>query len=229
MKTIESFEPTKRFSDRVTDYVKYRPSYPMKIIEALIDYFHISPTSIVADIGSGTGIFTELLLSNGLNVIGVEPNDEMRKYAEENLGDYSNFTSIDGSAENTTLDSKSIDIVTVAQAFHWFNIDNSIREFYRILKTDGAIVLLWNVRKCSNSSFQAEYEELINTHCPDYKSVDHKKRTLYKIHDFFNKSSIDEFHFDNEQIFNFDSLIGRLRSSSYSPTESDKKYSGTIL
>ena len=224
MQKIESFLPKQRFSNRVADYVKYRPSYPDILLDTLVDHLQISSEATVADIGSGTGIFSRLLLDRGLNVIGVEPNDAMREYAEESLGQFCNFTSVNGSAERTTLEPGSADVVTVAQAFHWFRIDDSVQEFDRILKKDGAIILLWNVRKPSGSSFQREYDALITAHCPEYKQVDHKKRTLNRIHDFFRNRLIDEFHFDNRQVFDLESLAGRLRSSSYSPEKTDAKY-----
>src|SRR5665213_3865906 len=110
---------TQRFSSRVENYVRYRPAYPPDVVELLKSECGLTRDSIVADVAFGTGIFTRLLLENGNRVMGVEPNDNMRRAGEEFLGRYPRFTSMPGTAEATTLPEKSIDIVTAAQAAHW--------------------------------------------------------------------------------------------------------------
>ena len=140
-------DPKKRFSSRVENYIKYRPNYPSKIIDFFIDNKLLSKKSVVADIGSGTGILSELFLKNGNKVYGVEPNNEMRKAAEIFLQKYPNFISIDGSAEETRLQEESVDLITAGQAFHWFNTKEAKKEFKRILKSDGSVTLIWNNRR----------------------------------------------------------------------------------
>ena len=115
-------------------YAKYRPSYPNEYIDYLLPANQVKGNRIVADIGSGTGIFSRQLLESGLHVIGVEPNDDMRKMAEQSLKLYSRFQSIKATAENTTLKENSVDLVTVAQAFHWFDKEAFKIECQRILK-----------------------------------------------------------------------------------------------
>src|SRR5579864_3729802 len=137
-------EPTQRFSSRVENYVRFRPSYPPETIAVLRDECGLTADSTVADIASGTGIFTRLLLQNGNRVFGVEPNEKMRRAGEEYLAAYSNFTSIAGTAEATTLPRHSVDLITCAQAAHWFNREKALREFQRILKPAGYLVLIWN-------------------------------------------------------------------------------------
>src|ERR1700757_2147313 len=109
-----------RFSNRVADYLRYRPGYPTAARDVLRRECNLQPGHAIADIGSGTGFLSELFLKNGNRVFGVEPNDAMRQAGEEYLAEYDNFTSITGSAEASTLDDGSVDFVVSGQAFHWF-------------------------------------------------------------------------------------------------------------
>jgi len=151
---------TSRFSDRVENYVRYRPGYPPEMIETLKSECGLTPTRVVADIASGTGIWTRMLLEHGNGVFGVEPNAEMREAGEHLLAGFPNFTSVGGSAEATTLPDHSVDFVTAAQAAHWFKRDLARREFARILKQGGWLVLLWNERRTESTPFLRAYEQL---------------------------------------------------------------------
>src|SRR5690606_11903763 len=153
--------PTRRFFDRVKDYVKYRPDYPSAAIDYIKEIAELSAGSPVADIGSGTGIFAKRLLETGASVFGVEPNAAMRSAAEEFLRSEPNFTSIDGTAESTTLRDSSVDLVTAAQAFHWFDPKPTRAEFARILKPSGRIVLIWNERLTDATPFLVEFERFL--------------------------------------------------------------------
>ena len=148
---------TTRFFDRVEDYIKYRPGYPKQIIGILSHKIGLNQNSIIADIGSGTGISSNLFLTNGNKVYAVEPNKEMREAAELIYATNSNFISVNGTAEKTNLKERSVDIIFCAQAFHWFNSNKAKKEFNRVLKPSGHIVLAWNVRK-ENDGFQKDYE-----------------------------------------------------------------------
>src|ERR1043165_851495 len=130
-------QSVERFSSRIADYIKYRPGYPAEIVTLLKTDCGLTPDSVVADIGSGTGKLTELFLKNGNIVFGVEPNVGMRSAAKQILGNFSNFKSIDGNAESTGLETSSVDFITAGQAFHWFDPDNFKVEARRILKADG--------------------------------------------------------------------------------------------
>jgi SAM-dependent methyltransferase len=203
-----------RFSCRVDSYVRFRPSYPKQIIETLERDCGLSNNSIIADIASGTGIFTKLLLQHGNRVFGVEPNAEMRSAGEEFLSFYTNFTSVTGTAEATTLDPHSVDFVTAAQAGHWFDRQKSRREFARILKPGGWAVLVWNERETDSTPFLRDYEDLLLRYGTDYNEVRHEHTV---VGEFFDPLPFQERTFDLQQIFEYSGVEGRLMSSSYAP------------
>jgi SAM-dependent methyltransferase len=217
-------DPKKRFSTRVYNYIKYRPSYPKGVIDLLKEECGLSKASVVADVGSGTGILSELLLKVGSHVFGVEPNKEMREAGEKLLSEYDRFTSIEASAEATTLSDKSIDIITASQAFHWFDRARAKEEFLRILKPGGWVVLIWNDRQTTTTPFLVEYEQLLQTYATDYKVVNHKELDPGAIGSFFAPGGFILKTFENKQIFDFQSLKGRLLSSSYVPEEGHPNY-----
>ena len=208
--------PTTRFSDRVADYVRYRPGYPPQVLELLRSECGLRPGHVVADIASGTGAFSRLLLENGNHVFAVEPNREMREAGARLMASYSGLESIDGSAEATSLPGSSVDFVTAAQAAHWFDRDRARAEFVRILKPGGWCVLIWNERRTATTPFLREYEELLLAYGTDYKEVRHE-RTTAVIHEFFAPSAYREQAFDLRQQFDYEGTAGRLLSSSYAP------------
>lgn len=213
---------TERFSDRVENYSKYRPSYPTEIISFLAGEIGLDPTSKVADIGSGTGIFTELLLENNNRVYAVEPNAAMRAEAERLFGSFRNFHSIDGTAEHTTLEDESIEFITCAQAFHWFKIPETRAEFQRILDPDGWVVLIWNDRVTTGTAFLREYEALLECHGTDYKQVSRKWAGAESgLDELFGAGNWKRMRFENRQILDLDGMLGRLLSSSYVPNSGD--------
>ncbi len=214
---------TERFSDRVENYVKYRPNYPKEIIRFLENEIGLASTSIIADIGSGTGISSEMFLKNGNTVYGIEPNREMREAGEKLLNSYSNFYSIKGSAEDTSLANHIVDHITVGQAFHWFDTAKAAIEFKRIIKKDGWVVLIWNERETNTSSFLTAYEEFLNTYGSDYKEVNHVN-VYGSIEQLFSKKGYKLKSFPNSQIFDYRGLEGRVLSSSYIPSGEDSKY-----
>lgn len=217
-------DPTKRFSDRVAYYIKYRPQYPAQILEVLTTDCGLTLTSVIADIGSGTGFLAERFLENGNTVFGVEPNDEMRQAGENLLAHYDNFISINGSAEATTLTSSSFDFVTAGQAFHWFDVERCKKEFARILKSTGWAVLIWNDRKTNATEFLKAYEELLVKCSTDYQQVDHKKVDAGILTQFFGDKDFSVRIHDNYQILDYEGLEGRLLSSSYVPAKGHPKY-----
>jgi SAM-dependent methyltransferase len=210
--------PTARFSDRVENYVRYRPGYPPDVLELLRVDCGLRPSHIVADIASGTGAFTRLLLENGNPVFAVEPNAEMREMGSRELESYDRLVSAAGTAEETTLGSASVDFVTAAQAAHWFDLPRARAEFVRILKPGGWCVLIWNERRTATTPFLREYEQLLLTYATDYKEVRHE-RTTDIIHEFFAPAPHREQVFDLRQQFDYDGAAGRLLSSSYAPLE----------
>jgi len=216
-------DATQRFSSRVENYVRYRPGYPTEVLELLKKECGLTSESVIADIASGTGIFTRMLAESGNRVFGVEPNDEMRRAGEEFLGGCSRFTSIAGTAEATTLPDRSVDMVTAAQASHWFDREKARREFMRILKPGGWTVLLWNERRTDSTPFLREYERLLLTYGTDYHEVRHE-RTTAEIAGFFAPSPFRSCAFEMRQEVDYAALEGRLSSSSYTPAPGHASY-----
>jgi ubiquinone/menaquinone biosynthesis C-methylase UbiE len=219
-----SKSPTARFSDRVENYVRYRPGYPPEVLDLIRTECGLQPSHIVADIASGTGVFTRLLLENGNSVFAVEPNPEMRAMGIHQLESLQSLqfnarlVSVDGTAEETTLGSASVDFVTAAQAAHWFDLPSARAEFARILKPEGWCVLIWNERRTATTPFLRDYEQLLLTYGTDYKEVRHE-RTTAMIHEFFAPGSHQERVFSLRQQFDYEGTAGRLLSSSYAPLE----------
>jgi SAM-dependent methyltransferase len=209
-----------RFTDRVADYVKYRPTYPREVVTFAHTECSIAPDAPVADIGAGTGIATQLFLDAGHPVIAVEPNAAMRAAADATLAGFDGYRSVAGSAEATTLDDASVDLVIAAQAFHWFDKTGAQREFARILKPRGAIVLFWNSRVADGSAFLTGYEDLLKQYCPDYPWIG-ETYPDDKLADWFGDGFERKTVFPNAQLLDFDGLRGRLMSSSYAPKAGD--------
>jgi SAM-dependent methyltransferase len=213
-----------RFSNRVADYLRYRPHYPEGVLDFLRSQSHLSPAHTIADIGSGTGFLSELFLKNGNQVFGVEPNQDMREAGEQYLTEYPRFTSINGSAEATTLPDSAADFVTVGQAFHWFKPAPTRREFARILRPDGWVAIAFNDRMLSTASFSVSYEELLVRFGTDYSRVRDSYPQKKDIRSFFGHEKFLTHELPNFQYFDLESLRGRLRSSSYVPTEGDSNF-----
>ncbi|MFC0215570.1 class I SAM-dependent methyltransferase [Paenibacillus chartarius] len=206
-----------RFSDRVDDYVKYRPSYPKEALDYLYDTVGIRPESEVADIGAGTGIFTQLLLERGTGVIAVEPNSAMRGAAGRMLANYEKLRLVPGSAEETGLPDRSVDAIVSAQAFHWFDRAKARPEFRRILRPTGKVALIWNVRLEEGTPFREQYEQLLRTYGTDYVIVSQRNMVHEELRTFFEENTMQEARFVMQQQFDFEGLKGRLLSSSYAP------------
>jgi SAM-dependent methyltransferase len=209
-------DATSRFSDRVENYVRYRPGYPPEALRSLKEDCGLAPGHVIADIASGTGIWTRMLLENGNRVFGVEPNAEMRAAGERLLASFPKFTSVAGTAEATTLPDASVDFVTAAQAAHWFDREKARPEIARILKPGGWLVLLWNERVTDGTAFLRDYEQLLLTYGTDYAEVRHE-RTTDAVNEFFDPAPYEERRFDLRQEFDYAGVEGRLLSSSYAP------------
>jgi SAM-dependent methyltransferase len=213
-----------RFSNRVTDYIRYRPGYPSALLDLLANECGLLPGHVIADVGSGTGLLSKLFLDQGNAVFGVEPNAEMRAGGEEFLRAHPKFTSINGSAEATTLATSSVDLVVAGQAFHWFDPVAARREFLRILKPAGFVVIAWNDRRISESRFGRGYEDLLVRYGTDYTRVKEAYPEAPVMQSFFGESKFQSRELPNFQEFDFEGLSGRLRSSSYAPQEGHANY-----
>lgn len=212
-----------RFSNRVENYVKYRPTYPKEVLNLFMSEMNLQNSSRVADIGSGTGISARMFLENGNTVFGIEPNAAMRAAAEKFLAGYSKFKSVDGTSENTTLADKSVDAVVAAQAFHWFDRGKTRKEFNRILKDKGFVALIWNERQLDTTAFLRDYENLLIKFGTDYETVRHENISKETLEDFF-QSDFHQAVFQNQQTVDFEGLKGRMLSSSYIPSNENPRY-----
>jgi SAM-dependent methyltransferase len=211
-------DPTGRFTGRVADNAAHRPAYPPEQIPHHAREGVLKPQDVVADVGSGTGLLTALLLDNGNTVHAVEPNAAMAAEAGARLGSNARFHAVPGRAEDTGLPDASCDVVTVAQAFHWFDVDGARREFRRILRPGGPVVMVWNVRRLDSTPFLREYEEmLLRFAAEDYRKVSAGWAEEEAIARFFAPSRFEVAGLEYRQVFGFDGLRGRLLSSSYAP------------
>jgi SAM-dependent methyltransferase len=217
-------DPTERFSTRVHNYAAYRPHYPKRVIEILGEQAGLTSTSVVADIGSGTGLLTERFLENGNEVCAVEPNREMREMAEHLLRRYSRMHSVAGRAEATTLPDGSVDLVVAGQAFHWFDCARARAEFVRILRKPARVALVWNERLTTTTAFLQAYEQLLEQYSIDYAQVDHRRIDDAVLADFFAPTGVHAATVENRQSFDYAGLRGRLLSSSYAPQDGHPKY-----
>jgi len=189
---------TERFSDRVQDYIKFRPGYPKGLIDQLGDLLKTHENVNVADVGAGSGILTKLLVSLSDQIYALEPNTEMREAGADLMKGFPNIHFSHGTGEQTGLENKSIDLITVAQAFHWFDTEKAKEEFRRILTVNGVIALIWNDRSIE-SDFEIGYEQLLIKYGTDYQEVNHKKYSEKVLSAFFGTSYIGKFTFNNSQ------------------------------
>lgn len=215
---------TRRFSKRADSYASYRPSYPVGIIPLLEKEVGFTSRQVVADIGSGTGLLTKVFLRNGNKVFGVEPNARMRYYAVRDLGGFASFVSVRGTAEHTTLPGKSVDLVAVGQALHWFDLDRAAREFHRISKPGGSLCAVYNRRR--NDALGRAYEKVIRKHERDWAAV--PGSSMKRLKHFFRDGRYTKFTVPNEQSLDFDGLLGRILSSSYMPPPDEGRDSSEV-
>ncbi|MEK8198215.1 MULTISPECIES: class I SAM-dependent methyltransferase [Lysinibacillus] len=215
---------TENFTDKADIYAKYRPSYPKEYIDYLIAVNELNEDRIVADIGSGTGIFSSLLLERGLHVIGVEPNDDMRMKAEQSLKKYPRFESIKATAEHTTLTGNSVDLVTVAQAFHWFDKKAFKIECQRIGKQKSKVALVWNSRDLTNPIIK-ENAAICQKTCSNFNGFSGgMEETLEVFTSFFKDGQYEFKKYENELLFDYEGFLGRNLSASYAPKKNDGEY-----
>jgi SAM-dependent methyltransferase len=217
-------DPTLRFSNRVENYIKYRPRYPREVIETLLKECALSSSALIADIGSGAGALTGLFLENGNQVFAVEPNKEMREGAERLLGKYPGFRSIAGRAEATTLAGQSVDFVVVGTAFHWFDLKKARCEFLRILRPPHWVMLIWNDRDFQATPFLRAYDQLLRHYSIDYAREKHKSVYDTALADFYGAGGFSSGTFRYLQELDFEGLKGRMLSSSYTPEQGHPNY-----
>ncbi|WP_297216441.1 class I SAM-dependent methyltransferase [Thermoplasma sp.] len=214
------------FTGKAENYSKYRPAYPIEIIRLLKEKYGFNKDMVIADIGCGTGILARLFLENGNPVICVDPNEDMLAVAKKILSSYSNVSFVVGKAESTRLNDHSVNVITVGQAFHWFDMDRAKREFRRILKAPNMVVLIWNDRDVRDP-FTQQYEELVREFSKGYHGTGSTAIPAERIYSFFDYD-YDYYQMDNFQALDLDGLIGRYLSNSYSLQENDPRYREAI-
>ncbi|MEM6723419.1 MAG: class I SAM-dependent methyltransferase [Bacteroidota bacterium] len=217
-------DPTKRFSDRVQDYIRYRPEYPAKVVAYLTKKKILLPGDLVADLGSGTGKSTKIFLEKGFETYGIEPNEAMRQAAEDLLNSYPNFRSIKGTAEQTNLPDHSVQLAVAGQAFHWFDIPKARKEIQRILKPNGYGLLLYNIRADEASAFMLAYHQFLLDYSTDYRLINKRKVNPEAYQAFFGHENYESTQFPNRQIFDLEGVKGRYFSCSYALPESHSNY-----
>jgi SAM-dependent methyltransferase len=213
-------DATRRFTSRVENYKLYRPGYPAALVEFLRRNCELSPAARIADVGSGTGLLSRVFLDAGFSVVGIEPNRAMREAGEPGA--------LDATAEATTLPDKSIDLVVAGQAFHWFDPPRARTEWLRILRPPAYVALIWNER-FDETPFMKELGAMIDR-CAAARDGDGTIRKAGKdrIPGFFAPQPYRVEEFPNQQIFDFDALLGRVVSSSYLPNEGDADYAPLV-
>lgn len=216
-------DTTAKFSGRAENYTLGRPAYSQEFVDSLYTQYGFSDKSVIADIGSGTGKFAKHLLDKGSTVIGVEPNDDMRNIAETELGSYEKFQSVKGTSDETGLGAESVDYITTAQAFHWFDAEKFRRECKRIIKHGGKVLLIWNVRDMT-APLNKEIYGIFDKYCPNFKGFSGGiKQNDERIIQFFN-GEYEYISFNNPLYFDKDKFISRSLSGSYSLQRQDADY-----
>lgn len=217
-----------KFDQKGSVYAKSRPQYPKELFARLMSDGIISSDSVIADVGSGTGIFTCQLASLVKTVYAVEPNDSMRRSAEAQYEAYANIVSVNASAEDTTLQSGAFDLVTAAQAFHWFNKDKFKAECRRILKPGGKVILLWNDRD-EESEIIRRNAEINRAYCDGFMGFSDGMEVNDKSQfDGFFAESCEVMEFPNSVTCDLETFVGRSLSSSFAPAPGSKNYNGYV-
>lgn len=215
---------TQKFNSLANDYTAGRPDYADAFVESLYSKYGFSEQSVISDIGSGTGRFAKQLLQKGSFVYCVEPNDDMRNTAIEELSGYKGFSAINGNADETKLKEESVDFITTAQAFHWFDVDSFKRESRRILRNDKMVFLIWNVRDMTGGINQDSFK-IYSKFCPNFKGFNGGiKKDDIRIRRYFD-DSYEYVEFDNPLYYSKDKFISRSLSGSYTLRKEDKNYS----
>ena len=214
---LHTLNPLNRFSDRIGDYVKYRPNYPALAIDRILEGLAPPSQLVAADIGAGTGISARQLAERGVNVIAIEPNAAMRDAGRDGTSTESLVEWRDGTAETTNLSDASVDLITCFQAFHWFDLEPTLLEFRRIIKDSGRLVVVWNNRD-RNDEFTAEYSRIVKAASNNHPA-ESRMKTLEPLSVSPHFANFREYTFVHRQELDLTGLVGRATSSSYLPRE----------
>lgn len=225
---MKSKDNTRRFETKAALYQQFRPAYPEAYFDYLLSKTQLMPEDAVADIGSGTGIFSRQLLERGLSVYAVEPNSNMRSKAEQQLGANPRFFSVPGSAEHTLLADSSVALVTAAQAFHWFDQKKFGAECRRILKPGGKVALVWNIRS-PDSPVTQKCQEAFRRFCENFSGFTGSiMQNLDQVASFFCGACPSYRTWANDLHYDWDAFLGRMLSSSYAPQKESPAYAPLV-
>jgi len=219
-------EHAERFSGRVADYERYRLRYPADVIRILMERCGLHREHLVADVGAGTGMLAEVFLENGNAVVAIEPNDAMRAACEKLATAWPGLTVKNGTAEATGLEDASADFVAVGRAFHWFDHERTGKEFRRILRPGGWVVLFSNSRVRDDSPISLAYEDLLRTHGTDYSENRERYEITPRVDAFFTGGELFREEIYGEQRLTLEELVGQTQSLSVTPEPGHAKYEG---
>ena len=219
-------EHTERFTGRVEDYERYRTRYPKAVIDILVERCGLRREHMVADIGAGTGMLAELFLEHGNAVVAVEPNDDMRGACEKLASAWPGLIVKKGTAEATGLEDASVDFIAVGRAFHWFDLERTSKEFPRILRPGGWVVLASHSRVRDDSPQSQEYEAMLREHGKDYAENRERYEISARIDAFFAGGELFREKITGEQRLTLEELIGQTQSYSVTPELGHPKYEG---
>jgi ubiquinone/menaquinone biosynthesis C-methylase UbiE len=203
-------DPRGRFNGAARGYARFRPGYPDALVDGVLSETGVKSHDPVADLGCGTGILTRMLAARGLDVVGIDPNGDMLEEARS-AGGGAEYRK--GDAESTGLADRSVALVTVAQAFHWFDVDVALAELQRVLKPQGHVAAIWNIR--GESAFMDAYDALLRRFSSEYKVLESWETTLAELKRHPRVSGARELRAEHAQRFDLESLQGRAWSSSY--------------
>lgn len=216
--------PTERFTGRVESYRRYRPRYPAELVDWLRAECGLREDAAVVDVAAGTGLLTEIFLAAGFAVTAIEPNDEMRAACAILEAKYPQLRCVAGTAEATGLPVASADLITVAQAMHWFDLERTRAEFGRVLRPGGGCAVIYNNRRLGGDAFHEGYERLLREFGIDYVNVKEQHVGRKRLAEFFAPAEMRCRTFPNPQEFGEEELLGRVLSSSYMPQPGHERF-----
>jgi ubiquinone/menaquinone biosynthesis C-methylase UbiE len=217
--------PPERFTGRVESYRRYRPRYPAAVVDLLRDECGLRQDAAVVDVAAGPGLLAEIFLAAGFAVTAIEPNAEMRAACSALVRSYPRLRVIEGTAEETRLPDHAADLITVAQAMHWFHLEQTRAEFVRILKPGGSCAVIYNSRRMDGDAFHEAYEQFLLKFGVDYESVKKQHVGHDRLTQFFAPAEMKCATFANSQALDREGFEGRLISSSYIPRPGHERFS----